>query len=166
MRKKCSKFYWCTSRELNFIETVYELSDIPSYISYRDFTITVEGLQDFRPWSTPFEQKEIFIVLFLVRHRASVYTDSSENLTCLVAFFEKPGHHRVSVGLSCDHIMTHNTYNDKYTAYNDNLSKEMIMTCTHLRSVWYDTSKTKYNEFSTGNMSKYWTYFYKRVSIL
>ena len=25
MRKKSSKFHWCTSRELNFIETVYDL---------------------------------------------------------------------------------------------------------------------------------------------
>ena len=32
MRNKCSTFHRCTSRGLNFIETVYELFDNPSYI--------------------------------------------------------------------------------------------------------------------------------------
>ena len=32
MRKKCSTFHRCTLRGLNFIETVYELFDNPSYM--------------------------------------------------------------------------------------------------------------------------------------
>ena len=36
MRKKCSKFHWCTSRGLNFIDTVYELFDNP-YMNYNNY---------------------------------------------------------------------------------------------------------------------------------
>ena len=32
MRKKCSTFHRCTLRGLNFIETVHELFDNPSYM--------------------------------------------------------------------------------------------------------------------------------------
>ena len=39
MRKKCKKFHWCTSRGLNFIETVYDLFDNPSYFLWKHWSV-------------------------------------------------------------------------------------------------------------------------------
>ena len=44
MFKKCSNFHWCILKSFNFIETVYELFDNPSYFrlgKYRMFEIFI-----------------------------------------------------------------------------------------------------------------------------
>ena len=39
MFKKCSKFYWSTIRGFDFMKTVYELFDNPSYCAYRKIVV-------------------------------------------------------------------------------------------------------------------------------
>ena len=67
------------------------------YHSYKEVTIVNEGLKQFSAGvcsdhTTAFEHGGgIFIVPYLLRHGASVFTVSSEGLPTLVASYNEPG---------------------------------------------------------------------------
>ena len=61
MFKKCSKFHWSTIRSFDFIKTVYELFDNPSYFVFQSFN----GSRFFhfkRPFTSPL--KANYVLLF------------------------------------------------------------------------------------------------------